>query len=169
MKTLRAVLLLLAFLPVARLSAQHGGMPPPDKAEKPATFAFAAGVKEDPQVAAFMTGFAAALHTQDGRPMIPALAENYLIEGYGADKNHREGFVGAMGMLPSPSKIRVTAIKAEGELKIVTAEFSFPTRVSRLTFQFDAAGKLLTTDFISMKRPPAPAKPAGAPAEPEHH
>lgn len=171
-KILTVALLALAPLVTApNLLAQHGTMAPPPKADSPAAVVFASELKEDKQVAEFMTSFAQALYTQDGKPMMAHLAEKYLIEGYPADKNHREGFVGAVGMLPSPAKIRVTGIKQEGDRKIVQTEFSFATRVTKLTFDFDSEGKLLTTEFISMKQPPRPAKPAAtapATAQPEH-
>ncbi len=176
MKSIRLALLVIApALTTSSLLAQHGGMPSGASAAMhggaapaaaPAVLApvsFAEGVKEDKQVADFMSGFAQALFTRDGKPMVPQLAEKYIIEGWPADKNMHDAFVQALTMIPGPTKIRVTAITQEGDIKVVQTELAFAKRVAKRSFQFDAAGKLLNTDFISMKRPPAPAA-----AQPEH-
>jgi hypothetical protein len=181
MKIVPVVLLLLVSAGfTARLAAQHGGssagamMHGDTQSKEPAVLApvtFAPGVKEDKPVATFMAGFAQALFSRDAKPMVPQLAEKYLIEGYPAEKNQQEGFVMAMGMIPAPAKIHVTAIEPEGDGKIVKTELTYAARVAKRAFHFDAAGKLVNTDFISMKRP-APARPAEAtpatPPQPEH-
>lgn len=173
MKTIRLALLLLApVLSTSALLAQHGdvsssaaaamhgGAAPAQAAPILAAVSFAEGVKEDKQVAAFMSGFAQALFSRDGKPMVPQLAASYVIEGWPADKNMHDAFVQALTMIATPAKIHVTAIEPEGDGKIVKAELTFATRVAKRTFHFDAAGKLVNTDFISMKRPAA--------AQPEH-
>lgn len=179
MRSLRLTLLILApALATSSLLAQHpggtsgagasmhGGAP---AAQAPAVLApvsFAEGVKADKQVATFMEGFAQALFTRDGKPMVPQLAEKYVIEGWPAEKNMHDAFVQALTMIPTPTKIRITAITQEGDIKVVQTELAFAKRVAKRSFNFDASGKLLNTDFISMKRP-APAKPAAPAAQPE--
>lgn len=149
--------------------AQHGGTPSTGSAamhgaapttQSPAVLApvsFAEGVKIDKRVAAFLEGFAQALFTRDGKPLVPQLADKYVIDGWPAEKSMHEAFVQALTMIPTPSKIRVTGITQQGDTTIVQTELTFAKRVAKRSFQFDPAGKLLNTDFISMKRPPAPA------------
>ncbi len=180
MKILQVGLLVLApIIATPALLAQHGAPPAgqmmhgggaPDPAPPVlAPVTYAAGVQEDKQVTAFMSGFAQALFTRDGKPMVPRLAASYVIEGWPADKNMHDAFVQALTMIPMPAKIHVTAIEPEGDGKVVKTELTFATRVTKRVFHFDAAGKLVNTDFISMKRPAAtkPVAPATAP-QPEH-
>lgn len=177
MKTNAIPLLLLAAAQAAPsvLFAQHGEVSPGAATMHGgaapavlASVAFAEGVKEDKQAATFMKGFAQALFTRDGKLMVPHLAEKYVIEGWPADKNMHDAFVQAVGMIPGPSKILVTGITQEGDIKIVQTELAYAKRVAKRSFRFDPAGKLLLTDFISLKRP-IPAKPAetATPASPQ--
>jgi hypothetical protein len=137
-------------------AALHGGAAKSAAPAKLAEVSFAPGVK-DKNVGSFFRSFAEALKTHDGKPLLPRLAAGYTIEGLPPEWEIRESFVKAIGMIAGPDEIVVTAIKQDKDLKVVTTEFRFATRVASKVFTFDAQDKLLNTDFIAMKRPAAPA------------
>ena len=140
----------------AAAAAMHGAAPKSNAPAKLAEVSFAAGLK-DKNIESFFRGLAAALKTRDAKPLLPRLADGYTIEGLPPEWEIRESFVKAIGMIAGPDEIAVTAIKRDGGTKIVTTELRFATRVATKTFNFDAQDKLLNTDFIAMKRAPAPA------------
>ena len=110
-------------------AAMHGGAPKSDAPAKLAEVSFAAGLK-DKAIESFFRGFAEALKTHDGKPLLPRIADGYTIEGLPPEWEIRESFVKAIGMIAGPDEIAVTAIKRDGDLKIVTTEFRFATRVA---------------------------------------
>jgi phosphopantetheinyl transferase len=142
----------------------HGAAPKSNTPAKLAEVSLAAGLK-DKNVESFFRGLAAALKTGDAKPLLRRLADGYTIEGLPPEWEIRESFVKAIGMIAGPDEIAVTAIKRDGDTKTVTTEFRFATRVATKTFKFDAHDKLLNTDFISMKRAPAPAASPTAKSE----
>ncbi len=140
-------------------AAMHGGATKPAGPAQLAEVSFASGLK-DKNVESFFRGLAEALKTHDGKPLLPRLAAGYTIEGLPPEWEIRESFVKAVGMLAGPDEIAVTGIRRDGDSKVVTTEFRFATRVAAKIFKFDAQDKLLSTDFIAMKRAPAPAASA---------
>ena len=149
-------------------AAMHGASPQPAGPAKLAEVSFAAGLK-DKAVESFFHGLAEALKTHDGQPLLPRLAAGYTIEGLPAEWEIRASFVKAIGMIAGPDEIAVTGITREGDRKIVTTELRFATRFATKRFIFDAQDQLLNTDFIAMKRAPAPvpAAPAKSESKPE--
>lgn len=142
-------------------AAMHGAAQPTGPA-KLAEVSFAPGVA-DKNIESFFRGLAEALKTRDGKPLLPRLAAGYTIEGLPPEWEIRPSFVKAIGMVPGPDEMVITSIKREGDIKLVAAEFHFPTRVTTKTFKFDAEDKLLGTDFIAMRRVPAHTAPSAPP------
>ncbi len=145
--------------PSGTAAAMHGAAPQPAGPAKLAEVTLAPGLK-DKAVESFFRGLAEAIKTRDGKPLLPRLADTYTIEGLPPEWEIKESFVKAIGMIPGPDEMAVMAIKRDGDTKVVKAELRYAARVATKTFTFDAQDKLLGTDFISMKRAPAPAPPA---------
>lgn len=157
-----------------RLVAQHGsggaglhggGGARPKPSEKVAEVSYADGVERDRLVEDFLRALAVGLKTQDGKPMVPRLADTYAIEGLPAEMNPRDAFVMALGMATGPNAIIIQSVARTEAGFTAKTEFRYTNRIVARTFRFDADGRLLATDLIVLRRRPVPPtdKPSGSP------
>lgn len=133
----------------------HGDAPPPPKAPPPkvtAVVSTAAGLIPDPQIEAFFRAFAAALKAREGGQMTPSLSEKYTIADLPEDHPAADFFAQAVDRTPGPEAITIQSIEAQGTTRTVKVELRYPGKAKVKTFQFDAAGKLLSSDLFTLKR-----------------
>ena len=138
------------------LKSLHGTPParPPLKPEaKAAAVAFASDVKVDVQILDFLQALAEAIRAHDGKPMLPRLSAKYTIDDLPEGRDPIEFFLLAIGQVKGADEIVAVSIEREGDLRIARAEFrSADNPAKRRVFKFDAAGKLLWSDFFLLKR-----------------
>lgn len=133
----------------------HGDAAPQPKAPPPpvtAVVSTAAGVVPDPQVEAFFRAFAAALKAREGSQMAPWLSAQYTIADLPEDMVAADFFAQAVDRTPGPETLTIQSVETKGALRLVKVEFKYPTKSKVRTFQFDAAGKLLSSDLFTLKR-----------------
>lgn len=154
-----ALILLLFSVAVAQADLKtwlHGAPPrpspgPPDT--KAALVSFAPNVAEDKQILDFLKAFAEAMRVHDGKSLKPMLADAYAIEGLPDEHNPVDFFMQVMVIVKAPDEIVVTGIERDGERRVAKLDFrSTEHATKQRTFKFDGNGKLLSTDFFTLKR-----------------
>ena len=157
--TASAVATLAASAPVRRVadlkSFFHGDAAMPPKAPPPpmlAVVATAAGGASDPQIEGFFRAFAAAVKAREGSRMTPYLSDNYAIADLPEEHSAGDFFAQAVDRTPGPEALTIQSVETKGDLRLVKVEFKYPTKTKIRTFQFDAAGKLLSSDLFTLKR-----------------
>jgi hypothetical protein len=154
-----ALLLILSSAIMARADLKtwlHGAPPaptpgPPDA--KAAAISFAPGVAPDKQILDFVKAFAEAMRIHDGKSLKALLSDAYSIDGLPEEHSPSDFFMQAMVKIKAPDEIVIMGIEREGETRLAKLEFRSAERPTKeRTFKFDAAGKLLSADFFSLKR-----------------
>ena len=156
-------ILLLAFLLFSLVAVQadwkswlHGSPPaatpgPPDATA--ARVSFAPEVSPDKPVLDFLLAFAEALRVHDGAALKPLVSEKYAIADLPAEHKAIDFLMQAIVKAKAPDEIIVTSIQTEGEVRVAKVEFRSANRPPKTrTFRFDAAGKLVGSDFFSLQR-----------------
>ena len=134
----------------------HGAPPastsgPPDP--KAAAVSFAANVTPDQQIFDFMKAFAEAMRIHDGKLLKPLLSDAYSIDGVPEEHNAIDFFMQAMVKVKAPDEMIIIGLERAGETRVAKMEFRSVERGTKeRTFKFDAEGKLLSSDFFTLKR-----------------
>ena len=71
-----------------------------------------------------------------------------LPEGYVA----ADFFAQAVDRTPGPEAITIQSVETQGATRLVRVELKYPAKTKLKSFQFDAAGKLLSSDLFTLKR-----------------
>ncbi len=134
----------------------HGEPEQPPKAPPPkvtATVAFAPGVAADPQVESFLHALADAIKARDGHPLLPQLSAHYTVADLPEGHKATDFFLQAIERIPGPIEIVIQSVEKKGDVRVVRTEFRFANNTTKArTFKFDPDGKLLGSDFFSLKR-----------------
>jgi len=133
----------------------HGEAAMPPKAPPPpvlAVVATAAGLVPDPQVEDFLRAFAAAVKAREGSRMAPFLSAKYTIADLPEEYTAADFFAQAVDRTPGPEALTIQSIEAKGALRLVRVAFKYPAKTKVRNFQFDADGKLLSSDLFTLKR-----------------
>jgi len=139
---------------VADLKTFLHGSQKPEPAAKPAkapVVSFAEGVAANEMVATFLTGLSAGLKERNGQPLLPRLADKYRIDGLDGEAKPTDMFLMAIEQINSPRDIVVMAVEKDGADTIAKTEFRWANKTTPRVFRFDAAGKLLYSDFFALK------------------
>jgi len=133
----------------------HGEPAPPPKAPPPkqlATVSTAPGIASDPQIERFLRALADAIKARDGKPLTAQLADKYAIDDLPAGLKAGNYFAQAIEQIAGPGEMVITAIERQGELRTARVEFRYGSEKTKVkTFQFDAGGKLLRSDFFKLQ------------------
>jgi hypothetical protein len=132
----------------------HGEPPAPPKAPPPdqlAVVSTLAGATPDPQVEDFLHGLARAIKARDGTPMLSRLSDQYAIDDLPADREAATYFLQAVGAVPGPSAIVVKSVARRDGQRIATVEMHYADVVRQKTFRFDAAGRLVWSDWFVLQ------------------
>lgn len=133
----------------------HGEPTPPPKAPPPkqlAVVSTAPGLAADMQIENFLRALAGAIKSRDGKALTAQLADKYAIDDLPGGWKAGNYFVQAIEQIAGPSEMVITAIERQGDTRTARVEFRFGSEKNKLkTFQFDANGKLLRSDFFKLQ------------------
>jgi len=159
----RSLSLLLAALALATASAAradwrswlHGEPAPPPKAAAPKQLATVSAISDnarDTQVESFLRALAESIKARDGKPMVARLADAYSIDGLEGHAKPADLFVQAVERVPGPTEIVVEAIERDATTVTARTELRYAaSEPKKRAFRFDRAGRLLWSDFFTIK------------------
>ena len=122
--------------------------PPPDKL---AIVTTVAGVAPDAQIEDFLRALAQAIKSRDGTAVLPRLSGDYTIDDLPADRKPSALFLQAVGAVPGPTEMIVTAIARQNDVRTATVEMRYAGVARLRSFRFDAAGKLVWSDWFVLQ------------------
>jgi len=163
MTTPRSLSFLLAAVALSIASAAHadwrswlhGEPAPPPKAAPPKQLATVSAISEsarDAQVESFLRALAESIKARDGKPMVARLADAYSIDGLEGRAKPADLFLQAVERVPGPTEIVVESIERDATTVTARAEFRYASaEAKKRAFRFDRAGRLLWSDFLTLK------------------
>lgn len=157
---MKALVVALLFLSPAIVRADlktllHGAEAKPSTTPQaqPATVAYAPGATPDDQITSFMMAFAEAVRTGDGALLRTRLSDKYTIDDLPVDHSAPDLFVHAIGSLSGKlEEVIINSVDRDGEARVAKVDFRSSNRTTPRIFKFDAAGKLLYTNFFTLRR-----------------